>query len=165
MNKLTREWATSLTIGAFALMAATGLLMFFHLDRGLQKSVHEWGGWFMVAAVAGHGFVNWASLKRYFQLPGKGPALIGACVTLLLASFIVLPGGASEASPPALAMQAIARAPIATVAPLFGKTAEQARSQLAQAGVTLVGDDATLASVVGKDREKLGEALRALARP
>ena len=28
--KISREWATPLTIGIFALMAVTGLLMFFH---------------------------------------------------------------------------------------------------------------------------------------
>ena len=33
--KLSREWATPLTIGAFALMAATGTAMFFHLNNGL----------------------------------------------------------------------------------------------------------------------------------
>ena len=37
-----RKWATPLTIGAFFLMAATGILMFFHIDRGIISGAHEW---------------------------------------------------------------------------------------------------------------------------
>ena len=39
--KLQRDWATPLTIGAFGLLAVTGVLMFFHPDSGLNKAVHE----------------------------------------------------------------------------------------------------------------------------
>jgi cytochrome b561 len=53
--KIAREWATPLTIGSFGLMATTGILMFFHLDSGLNKTAHEWLGWVMVAVVAAHG--------------------------------------------------------------------------------------------------------------
>lgn len=42
---ISRNWATPLTIGSFLLMAVTGLLMFFHLDTGLNKAAHEWLGW------------------------------------------------------------------------------------------------------------------------
>lgn len=55
MIKVSREWATPVTVGVFVVMAATGLLMFFHLDIGLNKAAHEWLGWLMVAAVAAHG--------------------------------------------------------------------------------------------------------------
>lgn len=47
--KVSREWATPLTIGIFTLMAVTGILMFFHLDKGLNKTAHEWLGWLLVA--------------------------------------------------------------------------------------------------------------------
>ena len=40
--KVSRDWATPVTIGSFGLMAITGLLMFFHLDSGLNKTAHEW---------------------------------------------------------------------------------------------------------------------------
>ncbi len=58
--KISREWATPLTIGVFGLMAATGLLMFFHLDNTLQKTAHEWLGWAMVANTLTHGASRWA---------------------------------------------------------------------------------------------------------
>jgi hypothetical protein len=40
--KITRDWATPLTAGAFILMASTGMPMFFHLDRGIIHLAHEW---------------------------------------------------------------------------------------------------------------------------
>jgi hypothetical protein len=61
-------------------------------------------------------------------------------------------------------MRAIAQAPLASVAALFGKSAEQAVQDLAAAGIVLPDAQASIGSVVGGDREKLGQALRAIAR-
>ena len=66
MKIISRDWATPITIGAFAVMSVTGLLMFFHLDIGLNKLAHEWLGWLMVAGVAAHAIANWGAFKRYF---------------------------------------------------------------------------------------------------
>lgn len=164
MIKISREWATPLTIGVFALMSVTGLLMFFHLDSALQKTVHEWAGWVVVAAAALHVTANWLGFKRYFK-PGAGAAVIALCAVVIGATFVPLGGAAGESqSPPAIAVRALAQAPLSQVAPLFGKDAAQARQALAQAGVVLPDDQATLASVVGPDRERLGQALRVLAQ-
>lgn len=162
---IRRDWATPLTIGIFALMAVTGVLMFFHLDNALQKTVHEWAGWAMVAFVALHAAANWLGFKRYFKIGQRGLVMIGAFVALTMASFVIqLPKGEEGPSPPAMAINAVTRAPIAQVAPLFGKTAEQARADLADAGLTLADDQATLASAAAGDRGKIGAGLRALAK-
>ncbi|WP_034411521.1 DUF4405 domain-containing protein [Derxia gummosa] len=167
MNRTLRDWATPLTIGSFALMAVTGGLMFFHLDRGLQKPVHEWAGWLMAGAGVLHGVVNWSALKRYLRLP-RPATVMGLCVLALGASFFVGADGDRKGggSPSVIAMQAIAGAPIGSVAPLFGKTGAEARAALAAADISLPDDDATLASAIGAERDRLGKALRALsARP
>ena len=162
---IRRDWATPLTIGIFALMAVTGVLMFFHLDNALQKTVHEWAGWAMVAFVALHAGANWLGFKRYFKIGQRGLVMIGAFVLATAASFfIALPQSEDAPSPPAMAISALTRAPIAQVAPLFGKTAEQARADLAAAGLTLADDQATLAAAAGGDRGKIGAGLRALAK-
>ena len=162
--KISREWATPLTIGVFGLMAATGLLMFFHLDNTLQKTVHEWLGWLMVAAVAAHVFVNWMGFRRYLTTGGKGLAIVVACGVALAASFALRPAGGDTPSTPALAIGALQKAPIRAVAAVFGKSPEQARSELAAAGIALPSDEATLASVIAGDRERMGRALEVLAR-
>ncbi len=103
MSPISREWATPLTIGAFALMAVTGLLMFFHLDNGLQKSVHEWLGWLLVAAVAVHAAANWLGFKRYFQRLGRGQAILAVCALALVGSFFIASPTAGGAPPQVLA--------------------------------------------------------------
>jgi hypothetical protein len=164
MIKVSREWATPLTIGVFTLMAATGLLMFFHLNSPIQEAVHEWAGWLLVAAVVAHATANWLGFKRYFTLPGKGAVIVSLCVLVLAGSFVLAPGNQGGLPPPAVAMRAISQAPLKSVAALFGKTGEQALAAVAAAGIKLPSDDATLASVIGNDREKLGEALTAISQ-
>jgi hypothetical protein len=164
MIKISREWATPLTIGVFALMSVTGGLMFFHLDSSLQKTVHEWAGWVVVAAAALHATANWLGFKRYFK-PGSGAVIIAVCAVVIGASFVPLGGqGGEPQSPPVIAMRAISQAPLKSVAPLFGKSSEQALQALASAGVPLPGEDASIGSVTGPDRERMAHALQALAR-
>lgn len=164
MIKVSREWATPLTIGVFALMSVTGLLMFFHLDSSLQKTVHEWAGWVVVAAAVLHVTANWLGFKRYFK-PGSGAAVMALCALVIGASFVPLSSSGGEPqSPPAIAMRAISQAPLKSVAPLFGKTSEQALQALASAGVNLPGEEASIGSVTGPDRERTAHALQALAR-
>jgi len=68
-----RPWITPVVIGAFFLSAVTGVLMFFHLDSGLNKTAHEWLSWAMVIGVALHLLLNVAAFKRYFtQTTGRG---------------------------------------------------------------------------------------------
>lgn len=160
--KIERHWATPLVIGTFALMAATGLLMFFHLERALQKEIHEWLGWGVVAAAVLHVTANWAGFQRHLAaVPGR--ALAGVAVAALIASFLVGPSSAEGgASPPVLAMRAVAGAPLKQVAPLTGQSVETLQAKLAAAGVALDGPDDTVAHAVGDDRERLGLAMRTL---
>lgn len=165
MIQVPREWATPVTTGAFFVMAITGLLMFFHLDSGLNKAAHEWLGWLLLAAVAAHGMANWLSLKRYLVSSRRAQVILAASVLVLAASFAV-PGGAGDApSPPLLTLQAVSRAPLNTVLPLAGKTLAQARSDLAAAGLTLRDGEQSLQDLSGGNRGTLGRAVRALFAP
>lgn len=161
MTYVSREWATPLTIGAFALMAITGLLMFFHLDSGVQKFVHEWLGWLLVAAVAAHAAANWLGFKRYLLVPGRGWAILGVCALVLVGTFLpVFPAG-SDASAPVLAMRAVSQAPLSAVAALAGKSVEQLQRDLDAAGIHVGRADQSMGSVIKGDREQLGRAMRA----
>lgn len=164
---IRRDWATPLTIGAFTLMGSTGVLMFFHLDNSLQKAAHEWLGWLMIGAVVLHVSTSWAGFKRYFQPAHRGKWLVGGFVLAVAATFFIrLPGGEGGeggGQPPGLAISAIRQARIADVAPLFGRTPDDARATLAAGGIMLASNDSTLADAVGSDRGKMGQALRLLA--
>ena len=65
-----RESATPLTIGSFLLIAITGVLMFFHLDSGLNKLAHEWLGWAMIARGRPACHRAYQILPALFQAPG-----------------------------------------------------------------------------------------------
>ncbi|HEY1090516.1 MAG TPA: DUF4405 domain-containing protein, partial [Burkholderiaceae bacterium] len=62
-----RPWITPVVMGAFLLSAVTGVLMFFHLDSGLNKTAHEWLSWAMVIGVGLHVLLNMPAFKRYLK--------------------------------------------------------------------------------------------------
>lgn len=156
-----RNWATPLTMGAFCLMAVTGILMFFHLDSGFNKAAHEWLGWAMVLGAAGHAVSNWQSIKRYLTKSNLARGIVALCLLVLALSFIPA-GGKGEMKPPVLAMNAIAKAPVGALAPLTGKTADQIIAELATAGIIVPNAEASLESVVQGDRQLQGRAMTVL---
>jgi hypothetical protein len=161
MATISREWATPLTIGAFSLMSVTGLLMFFHAETGMNKLAHEWVGLVMVAGVAAHAIANWAAFKRYFLSGYLGRGLIALGLVALAGSFFSLPGG-KRLPPPAIAMKAVVSAPLAKVAPLSGRSTEQAIADLATAGVHVATGDMSIEKATSGDRELQGKAIAVL---
>lgn len=151
-----REWATPLTIGSFVLIAVTGVLMFFHLDSGLNKLAHEWLGWIMLGAVALHAAVHFKSFRRHFERPGA-LVVIGIFVALLAASFVA-PNGKAGTPPHILAMQAVLDAPIERVADLAGKDTPSVLARLQAAGIA-VDAGQSLRKASGPDRERQMKAL------
>lgn len=164
MIKIERDWATPLMLGVFGLMAVTGILMFFHANSHLQEEVHQWAGWVVVVAAVGHVAANWLGFRRYFTgWKPKVALLVGASALVLAGSFVSLGGGEEAASPPAIAIGALTQAPIAQVAPLFGRTGAQAVQALQAAGVAVQGEADTLQAATGGDRGQVGKALSVLA--
>lgn len=147
-----RPWITPVVIGAFLLSAVTGVLMFFHLDSGLNKVAHEWLSWLMVLGVVLHGLVNLPVFKRYFtQTTGK--LVIGAFASLLLLSFI--PGGNAGGEPGfAPPVRALAQAPLSVLAEVAGTSTESVKSRLQSAGIAVTSDQQSVADLVGTDLRK-----------
>lgn len=144
-----RPWITPLVIGAFALTAVTGVLMFFHLDTGLNKLAHEWLSWAMLAAVALHGLLNLPAFKRYF---GQKTALVvmGVFALVLALSFLPAPGGKKPPSWGA-PVQALARAPLPVLAQVLGQSPEALKASLQKAGLLVDNDQQSLQDLVGPD--------------
>ena len=161
--KLSREWATPLTMGSFALMAVTGLLMFFHWDMGLNKLAHEWLGWVMVIGVGLHAAANWLGFKRHVLSNRTGQITMAVCMVVLAASFFSLPGGKAKApSPPVMAMRAVLNAPLTRVSALTGRPVEAVLASLREAGVSIDNANQSIASVTAGDRDRESAALRVL---
>ena len=145
---LQRDWITPITMGAFGLLAATGVLMFFHLDSGLNETAHQWLSWVLLGGVALHAAVNWAGVRRH--LAGwKGRAALGVFATVLALSFVPL-GGKGE--PPFLPpVRALADAPLPLLAQVAKATPQQMRERLQAQGLATARDTDTVRSLVGED--------------
>lgn len=158
--QISRDWATPVTIGSFVLMACTGLLMFFHADKGINKDVHEWLGWAMVGGVAAHAFANFSSFKRYFSKPAA-LGIIGLFVVILAASFFIQEEEDGKGGNPGRrATMAVLNAPISDIAPLAHQTPQALVADLQKAGFVVGSPSQSLISVTGPEQ---GNQFKALA--
>jgi len=154
--KTLRKWATPVTIGAFFLMTVTGILMFFHLDSGLNKLAHEWLGWLMVAGVVAHLAVNYRAFLTYFRRPLAG--FVMAAFVLVLGLSFVPAGGGGPGETVSKVMRALNGVPIEQVIALTGHDTDAGLALLAQGGVQINAGQ-TLGEVSGGDR---GQGMRIL---
>ena len=161
--KISRDWATPLTIGSFLLLAVTGILMFFHLDTGVNKLAHEWLSWVMVAGVLLHVLANLPAFKRHFTLH-RGRWIIGACALVLGLSFLPLQTGGGK--PPFMAsVKALAGAPLPLLAQVGGISTDEARLRLTHLGIVSRSDTDTVAALVGPDLGAQAKVLGSVLKP
>lgn len=153
-----RAWITPIVIGAFLLSAATGVLMFFHLDSGLNKTAHEWLSWAMVIGVLLHLAVHFTGFKRYFSQTA-GRWIVGAFALMLALSFIPL---SQQKQEPAFAppVRALSAAPLPVLAQVVGVSAEELQQRLSANGFTVKAGQTSLQDVVGPDLRAQINALK-----
>ncbi|MBL8336372.1 MAG: DUF4405 domain-containing protein [Rhodoferax sp.] len=159
-----RPWITPLVIGSFLLSAVTGLLMFFHLDSGLNKLAHEWLSWAMLVGVGLHLGLNQLPFKRYFQQPLARGVMAGFAALLLL-SFLPVGGTAGGQPPFAAPVQALARAPLPALAQIASLSPEALRARLGAAGLVVTNDAQTLQDIVGPELRAQINALNRILPP
>jgi len=153
---LNRQWTTPLAAGAFFLTAITGILIFFHLDSGLNKLAHEWLSWVLLVGVVFHLVTNLNAFKRYFS-SRAALAIIGAFALLLALSFIS-PGEKRE--PPFVAsVRALASVPLGTLAQVAGQSPEQVSATLHREGLAPASDTQTLQELAGSDPRRQARLL------
>jgi len=131
-----RSWITPLVIGSFVLLSVTGVLMFFHLESGLNKTAHQWLSWTMVGGVALHVALNLTAFKRYFRQT-MGRWVVALFAILLALSF--LPLKESKKTPNYVSsVRALAHTPITVLAQVAGSSPEEMRIRLEDAGLSPV---------------------------
>lgn len=140
--KRVKGLITPLTISSFFLMAFTGILMFFHLDIGLNKFAHEWLSWLFLAAVILHtALVHKKSFLSYFKRTTP-MIIIGAGILLTAFSFANV-GGKGE-HPFQQAARALYKAELSVAGKVLGMTSREIRSRLEQQGLEVENSDNSL---------------------
>ncbi len=155
--KTIRKFATPLTMGAFLLSAVTGILMFFHLDTGLNKTAHEWLSWAMVAGVGLHLSVNYRAFLGYAKRP-LAVGIVGAFAVVLAASFAPVAG---PQSPVGAIMAGLGRAPVEQVIALTGMDTAAGLARLHDAGIE-ARPGQTVAALAQGDRGRQAAILQAI---
>ncbi len=129
-----RVWATPLTIAAFFLMAATGVLMFFGWRRGLTSEVHEWFSWLFLAGAFGHIVANIRPFTSHLK-SRWGRISIAASVVLL--TVCVLPFGIRTGHQlRGLVEQSVRDAPLSTLASLANLAPDDLQNRLKAHGIS-----------------------------
>lgn len=160
---IQRSWVTPITAGAFLLSAITGVLIFFHVDSGANKFVHEWLSWVLLGGALLHTTANFAGFKMHLRTR-QGQALVGVFVVALVLSFIPLGGGKSE--PPFVApVRALGEANLITLAQVAQVSPAQLRDRLGKAGVHVDSDRQTLVELVGPDARRQMQVLGKVFAP
>lgn len=157
VNKL-RPWATPLTIGAFVLMAVTGLLMFFHVQIGLVKLAHEWLSLVMVSAVGLHIVINWRAFKRYFSQ--KAAIAIISLFALLTVTAMAIPqAGGLSGGADRQAVNLLLDLPLNTLATITHGNTDTLQAKLTQQGFTVTDPNASLRQIAAASQRNPMEAL------
>lgn len=154
---INRAWVTPFTAGAFLLSAVTGVLIFFHIDSGANKFVHEWLSWALLTGVALHTFTNWNAFKKHLSVPSS-QLIVGIFVVALAVSFISFGKGGGK--PPFMrSIKALADAPLVTLAAVAQISPEELMTRLTRAGFQPLPTHKSLSDIVGND---VGKQMRVL---
>lgn len=159
-----RGWATPLVAGSFLLMAATGVAMFFHVETGAMKGLHEWAGWALLAGAGVHLWLNRRALGAYLRRP-LAAGIMGLGVVLTAGGMLVPEPQGGPAATVEAVLGAVERAPVAVLAELSGKDVPAVIAALEGAGLAGAGPDSTVDGLAGGDRGQAFAGLAAVFAP
>ncbi|SEM37786.1 hypothetical protein SAMN04489760_11264 [Syntrophus gentianae] len=147
-----RKWATPLTIGAFALSAVTGILLFFKIHIGLVKPVHEWLSWLLVLGAIFHTIANHSFFMRYLAQPvGRGILIVFGLLICL--SFFPLNNN-GDRNPYAKMSNALSQSSLSAVAKIAHHEPEEAVNILRAKGIYPDSKDQTIQEIAAKNNSQ-----------
>jgi len=158
----TRKWATPLTIGAFIPMATTGILMCFHVDRGIISGAHQWLSWLFLIGVVGHVVVNFRSFTNHLK-SRWGRTSVCVFAIILVASFFTW--GARTGGQLLTAIQGdLVSAPLSTLAVMTHTTPEVLEQRLEAHGI-VARKEQTIRDIAGDSARKQLRVLQLVFLP
>lgn len=152
------KWAGPLTIGSFGVVAVTGILMFFHLNTGLMKLLHEWMSLLFVLGAIAHIAVNWRAFLGYFRKP---VAIIIIAVPLALGALSFLPEGSGSSHRPPFAetSRALEQSSLSVVARVVKHSPESLMEELKTKGIRVRNGEQTIREIASENSVRSMEVL------
>ena len=162
-----RKFATPLTIGTFLVVGVTGVLWYFHIITDAGRWLHEIVGLAMVVVVGFHLALNWRPFVSYLKRPlAVGIMALFAAVTVggyLLPDTPAQAGGGLGRAGFAAVTQ-IGDAQIATLAPVFNLSVDEAVARAMAAGYADATAQSTPAGLAGsRDTRAVMGAIEAIS--
>ena len=140
-----KRHSTALTTALFGVIALSGVMLFFHIAPNTVKHVHEWLGMIFIVAAAWHVARNW---RGFVHMLGKKESGVVITLVALVAVIVVVIGPRGEGGNPAFRVAIrLEQVPVASVAPLFGQTADSIVGRLKAQGLTVSDANQSLAEV------------------
>jgi len=140
------------------LSAVTGIMLFFKVELGLVKPVHEWLSWLLVVGTALHLAVNWRPTVRYISKP-VGAGILLVFLLLICVSFAPLGGEKHGGNPFIRITDNLAQAPLSAVAQIANHGDEEVVEILKSKGVRTDGKDQTIREIATQNNKSPVEVL------
>lgn len=132
-STITRQIVTPVTIVLFVVSTVTGIMLLLHWNGNLVRFSHEWLSVGFSAIGLWHLARNWAAFLQYFKRNVALSAFVVSVAGSLV--FTAMTGTPASTGGPGAMMRAVANAPLATVAPVFGLDADKAVQALKAANI------------------------------
>ena len=151
MSISMKSWATPLAASTVIILAVTGILMFFHVDAGYIRPVHEWLSWAMTAGVILHVIANWKLFNAYFS---RRPALVIIGVGVVVTVLSVVAPASQQSNPRKNMLTALESAKLETIASVAGQTSNSIIEKLSDKGIASVEPSMTIHDIASKNGKK-----------
>lgn len=145
---VVRRLSTPVTVAAFLLVGCSGVLMYFHLDRGVLHRMHPLAGLTLVVGGLLHALKNYRSLLAYLK---RAEAWVASGIVLAVGGGLAgLALYWTLAKPPQTGPRArdmlgvVANAPLFELAPIIGTDVADIEARLVAKGITVTSSSATL---------------------
>jgi len=155
-----KTMSTTPVIALFMIISVTGVFLLLHIGSGGMKAIHEWLGLAFVAFGLLHARANWQLMKRYFA------GLKGAAIGLMIAAtlgYSVLSPSSGHGGPDKAVFGQVMRAPLTTIALLYGQEVNSLAAQLQAKGYTVASVESSLEDIAAQNNTRAFEVMNALA--
>ncbi|AJQ95995.1 DUF4405 domain-containing protein [Gynuella sunshinyii] len=164
MKNWLLRYSTPLTTGLFLVSLISGIGLFFHVGPMSFHSMHEWVSMALIIPFILHIWRNWKGLLNHFKRSAMPLAL--AFSTLFAVAFMAWPSDENttvRSGPPQFALaHTLTSASPATVAPIFGITADEMVTQLKAQGFDSASQETSLSDIASNSGKETSDLYAAM---